>query len=407
MVYQYPKFSNAAFGDGNELVWATVNLSQNIYAVKSDNGTVKIFKNFSEHKSFKTNFQTDCLFGGRLLGLKSKDFLAFYDWDSFDLVRRIDISPKHCYWSESGTSVVLAGEDTFYMLGFNQEAVKGEASEDGYEDAFQMHEEYTETVNSALWVSNECFVFGNNKGIISYVIGGKVLKMGNAERKYFLLGYDSKQNRLYMIDKALNIVSFSLLLSVVNFQAAILSEDAHGASSFLASIPAAYHSKLAKFLEANNQREMAFEITPDKDHKFDLAIGLNKIGEAYEIAEEQTNVDKWKKVGDLALLAGEFELAEKCFTKASDYNSLLLFYSSYGDVSGLSSLITEATQSGKYNVAFQAAYLLGDPDKCLQILTKSKKMAEAAFFARGYVPSKVKDVLGKWEDVLREGGMGF
>ena len=27
VVYQYPKFSNAAFGNGNELVWATVNLS--------------------------------------------------------------------------------------------------------------------------------------------------------------------------------------------------------------------------------------------------------------------------------------------------------------------------------------------------------------------------------------------
>jgi len=46
IVYQYPKFSNAGFGTGNELVWATVNLSQNIYAVKNDNGTVKIFKNF-------------------------------------------------------------------------------------------------------------------------------------------------------------------------------------------------------------------------------------------------------------------------------------------------------------------------------------------------------------------------
>jgi len=56
VIYQYPKFSNSAFGTGNELVWATVNLNQNIYAVKTDNGTVKVYKNFSEHKSFKTNF---------------------------------------------------------------------------------------------------------------------------------------------------------------------------------------------------------------------------------------------------------------------------------------------------------------------------------------------------------------
>jgi coatomer subunit beta' len=65
-----------------------------------------------------------------------------------------------------------------------------------------------------------------------------------------------------------------------------LSDDLHGAHSFFKDIPESYHSKLAKFLEANNQKEMAFEITPDKDHKFDLALTLNKIEDAYTIAEE-------------------------------------------------------------------------------------------------------------------------
>lgn len=41
------------------------------------------------------------------------------------------------------------------------------------------------------------------------------------------------------------------------------------------------HSKLAKFLEAHNQRELAFDITPDRDHKFDLALGLNRIDAAH------------------------------------------------------------------------------------------------------------------------------
>jgi coatomer subunit beta' len=50
-------------------------------------------------------------------------------------------------------------------------------------------------------------------------------------------------------------------------------------------------------------------------------------------------LDKWKKVGDIALMAGAFELAERCFDKSQDYNSLLLFYSSYGDVEGLNNVI--------------------------------------------------------------------
>lgn len=60
----------------------------------------------------------------------------------------------------------------------------------------------------------------------------------------------------------------------------------HGAEQFFRDIPETFHSKLAKFLEANNQRDLAFQITPDKDHKFELAIHLNKIDDAFSIAEE-------------------------------------------------------------------------------------------------------------------------
>lgn len=37
VVYTYPKFSNAAFGNGSDLVWSTVNPSQHIFAIKGEN----------------------------------------------------------------------------------------------------------------------------------------------------------------------------------------------------------------------------------------------------------------------------------------------------------------------------------------------------------------------------------
>lgn len=77
-------------------------------------------------------------------------------------------------------------------------------------------------MNSGHWVSNECFVFVNNKGSISYLIGNKIIKFANTDKKYFILGYDGKQSRLYLVDKALSMVSYSLLLSLINFQASIL-----------------------------------------------------------------------------------------------------------------------------------------------------------------------------------------
>jgi len=126
----------------------------------------------------------------------------------------------------------------------------------------------------------------------------------------------------------------------------------------LKEIPETYYGKLAKFLETNGQKEMAYDLTPDKDHKFELALALNKVNEAFSIAEETKSEDKWRKVGDIALISGRFSLAEQCFVKSQDFNSMLIFYSSCGNEDGLRKLVVDSRQHGKYNVAFEAAYLL-------------------------------------------------
>ena len=56
-----------------------------------------------------------------MLAIKSKDFITFYDWEEFNVVRRIDVtSPvKNIFWSDDGNQVILALEDTFYLLSFN------------------------------------------------------------------------------------------------------------------------------------------------------------------------------------------------------------------------------------------------------------------------------------------------
>jgi coatomer subunit beta' len=76
---------------------------------------------------------------------------------------------------------------------------------------------------SGQWVSNDCFTFINNRGNINYLIGGRVMKLGNAGKKQHILGYDPKQNRLYLVDKALNVYAHRLLMSVLSYQNAILN----------------------------------------------------------------------------------------------------------------------------------------------------------------------------------------
>ena len=44
-------------------------------------------------------------------------------------------------------------------------------------------------------------------------------------RTMYLLGYIPKDNRLYLSDKDMNVVGYSLLLSVLEYQTAVMRED--------------------------------------------------------------------------------------------------------------------------------------------------------------------------------------
>ena len=43
---------------------------------------MKLFKNFKEVSSIKTNYAAEALSGGSLLGVRGPDFVCFYDWGS-------------------------------------------------------------------------------------------------------------------------------------------------------------------------------------------------------------------------------------------------------------------------------------------------------------------------------------
>lgn len=70
--------------------------------------------------------------------------MAFYDWETQELVRRIEISPKSVFWSENGELVCISTEDSYFILKYNESAVnaaketKEDLTEDGYEDAFDV-----------------------------------------------------------------------------------------------------------------------------------------------------------------------------------------------------------------------------------------------------------------------------
>jgi coatomer subunit beta' len=127
------------------------------YAVRETVSKIKVYKNFKEVTGLfsRLGYAAEGIFGGHLLGVRGHTFVNFYDWETANIVRRIEVTPKHVFWSDHGNLVALACEDCCYILRFNRQvydaAVESgqEIDEEGVEDAFEVvHELVDRCVSS-------------------------------------------------------------------------------------------------------------------------------------------------------------------------------------------------------------------------------------------------------------------
>merc|ERR1711997_44641 len=216
----------------------------------------------------------------------------------------------------------------------------------------------------------------------------------------YLLGYIPDSNRLYLGDKELNVVSFQLLLSVLEYQTAVMRRDFETADRVLPTIPKEQRTRVAHFLEKQGFKEQALHVSSDPEHRFELAIQLSDLKTARELAAEANSEQKWKQLAELATSKSQFELAQECLHKANDYGGLLLLATSSGNADMVKTLGETASSADKNNVAFLSNFLLGNLEDCLDTLIKSGRLPEAAFFARTYLPSEVSRVLPLWKAEL-------
>lgn len=136
-------------------------------------------------------------------------------------------------------------------------------------------------------------------------------------------------------------------------------------------------------------KELAIQITTDPEHKFDLALSLDDLDAATEIARtvpEHEAEHKWKSIGDRALAIWRFELAKEAFERANDLSALSLLLLSVGDREGLQELSQKAADKGQNHLAFATLLQLGDASACVDLLIKTQRQPEAAMFARTYAP---------------------
>ena len=139
---------------------------------------------------------------------------------------------------------------------YNEELVESTLSESetDIEGAFELLHELPERVRGGVW-AGDCFVYVNGSNRLNYCVGGEVFTISHLDRQMYLLGYVPRDNRLYFVDRNLNITRYTLHLSVVNYQTAILRGNLEAAESLLPSIPNDQRDKVAHFLESQGLKQ--------------------------------------------------------------------------------------------------------------------------------------------------------
>jgi coatomer subunit beta' len=241
------------------------------------------------------------------------------------------------------------------------------------------------SVQTGSWVG-DCFIYTNTSNRLNYLVGGQTQTIAHFDNARYLLGYIPRDNRLYLVDKDVNVISYGISLTMIEYQTAILRGDLETAELLLPRVPQDQMNKIARFLESQDLKELALEVSTDQEHKFELAIQLERLEEAAAIAREADSEPKWKTLGDCALSKWKFGLAEECFYNAKDLSGLLLLYSSSGNAEGMTKLASMANDAGKSNISFACYLSLGQIEECIDILIDTERIPEAAILARTYLP---------------------
>jgi coatomer subunit beta' len=461
IVYSSLAWRSKAYGSALDFVWNTHDLSNaTSFAVRESQLSVKLFKNFQEYLTLDLIYQAEKIYAGALLGVKSEGCISFYDWEHGKLVRRVDLDVdiQDVIWSANGELLAIvtgtSGDNIqsgsqnheTYFLSYNEELfedalTKGELdAEEGAEGAFDVL--YTlptsETILSGKFIGDVFVYTTSTTNRLNYFVGGEVINLGHFDHKYYIIGYKPDQgNKLFLIDKSFDVVSWYLNSEVLELQTLVMRGDLEHlatntiideesgeeipdlSSISIESLPEEYSSlisefsktelnQMSRFFEKLGYLALSFSLSQDFDTKFQISLATNNLKQAYELlstnekqnpAAALANSTKWKKLGDLSLEKWQIKLAQDCYWLAGDYSSLLLLLSSSNNQQGLVKLAEECETKGKYNIGWQAWWLAGNKNKCTELLIKSERFTEAAVFATNYSvdQTKIAEAIKSWK----------
>lgn len=89
---------------------------------------------------------------------------------------------------------------------------------------------------AGMWVG-DCFVYNNSAWRLNYCVGGEVTVMYHLDRPMYLLGYLTKEAKVFLIDKEFGISSYTLNLAIIEYKTLVIRGDMEAAEATLGRIP--------------------------------------------------------------------------------------------------------------------------------------------------------------------------
>lgn len=402
IVYTSLAWRNRHFTAGEDCAWGP----DNLFAVLDASGNINMMQDFKHRYSISGDGVRRIYGYGDLLVAASDDFVVFYDWFKGSKVARIDVELRTVEWSDESEFVALVTEeDGTYVLKVDMDAIE-DGVEEGNTDLEVCFEEAwsykREQITSLKWIG-DCLFFTTSSNRLNYLVGTETYNITHFDKDVYILRYVVRDSAVYLCDKELHIYAQPLSLALINFQTAILRGEIEEASNdLLPKIPANARSKAARFLDGQGLPELALQTTSDEGHKFDLALAVGDVNLASAIARPE-ELAKWRRIGDIHLAKWNIDKATEAYTNANELDTLLLIHTSTGNKEALRELAAKAVEAGKYNLAFNAYWSVGDTKEIADLLNKSNRHTEAALFSWTYgVP--IDDSVQQWKDSLVQQG---
>lgn len=402
VIYTALAWRNKAFGNCKSFAWG---LDSNSYCLVTLDGGIEIYKDFKKLPDFPTfeEYSIVRCFEGPLLGLQtSEGDLLFVDWDKGNNLKTFELDADRIIWSKNEELVLIYTEhESGYVLEYNKDLIDNE------EEFLSVLYEFNDSIKSGEWVG-DVFLYSSAQGKLSYFIGGSSYTVAHFDQPKYVVGYLSNDNKVYVCDRDMHITSYQLSINVMEFQTWITRGAVEEAINEI--LPKISSKKdlltISKFLEAQELYNEAYEITPDSDQKYMLAVKLNLLDDAYNLLSKEdasSNEHKWKLLGDSSLKRFNFKLAIKCYEFADDLESLFLLFSSFNMKDNLIALGSQAEKQGKFNIAFNSYWCGGDIEKIATLLSKSGYVPQAALFKYTYGQDTTL-IVSKWKEILEKEG---